>query len=137
REMRQVDETTGLQQADQRSPRIGFGSCFENGEPRRQPAAAPWRKRIDNPSAGKSMAGAVVAQDSAIAVERADRLGEIDLDKTGLTGCYRSSSKQCNAADRIARAEVKVHRQPVAQRRLGISRHVHQEIETARRRVAL
>ena len=80
--MRQIDETADLQRARQCLPRIGFGSCFENGETCRQSAAAARRKRVDNPAAGESVASAVVAQHGAIAVERADRFGEINLDIT-------------------------------------------------------
>jgi len=70
--MRQIDETADLQHAHQSSHRIGFGSRFENGQPRRYPTAAPRWKRIDNSSAGEGAASTVVAEHGSIAVEGVD-----------------------------------------------------------------
>src|SRR5271169_6311527 len=77
----------------------------------------------------------MVAQHRTVAIECADRLFEIDLDKTGLAGEDRTSPEYCDAADDIGGAEMEVDGQTVAQRRLGEARRSHKKIEPPRRRV--
>ena len=117
--------------------RIGFGARLEHGEARRQPTAAPRRERVDNPSASQGVPGSMVAQHRAVAVECADRLLEIDLDKAGLARGDRTPPEHGDAADDVGRAEMEMDGQPVAQRRLGEARHPHKKIEPSRRRVPL
>ena len=99
--------------------RIGFGGCFEHRKPRRKSPAAPWRERIDDAPAGQSVPGGMVAQHGTIAVERADRLIEIDLDQTRRTGGNRTTIEHGDAADDISGAEMEMDGQAIAQRCLG------------------
>ena len=62
---------------------------------------------------------------------------EIDLDETGLAGAERSCGEHREASDGIVGAEMEMHWQPIAQRRLGISRNAHTKIDPADRRVPL
>src|SRR6516164_6838784 len=79
----------------------------------------------------------MVAQHGTVAMERADRLFEIDLHKAGLTGEDRTPPEYCDAADHVGRAEMEMDGQPVAQRRRGEARGSHKKIEPPRRRVTL
>src|SRR5438105_10488933 len=69
REMREIDQTFDLQQPPQSLRRVGFGSGFEKGEPRRQPPAATRREWVHDSAAGESEAGSMVAEHGTVAVE--------------------------------------------------------------------
>ena len=51
-EIAESDDTFELQNTKERLRRIGFSGRIEHREPRRKPPSAPWRKRIDDASAG-------------------------------------------------------------------------------------
>jgi len=55
-----------------------------------------------------------------------DRVLEVDLDKPGFAGSQRPLAQHRKAANSIGRTEMKMNRQPVAQRRSGEPRGVQQ-----------
>jgi hypothetical protein len=61
----------------------------------------------------------MVAQHGTVAMERADRLIEIDLDKAGPAGDDRPTIEHGDASDDVRGAEMEMDGQAVAQRRLG------------------
>ena len=79
----------------------------------------------------------MVTQHHPVAVQCADRLFEIDLDKAGLPRRDRTLREHGDAADDVGCAEMEMDGQPIAQRRLSKARHPHQEIEPPRRRMPL
>ncbi len=79
----------------------------------------------------------MVAQQGAVAAERADRALEVDLGEPGLAGIDRATAQHRQPADDIRRPEMEVNRQPVAQRRFGKARRAQLKIEPPRRRMPL
>src|SRR6516164_10906109 len=83
------------------------------------------------------MPRSMVAQHHAITPERANPMFEVDLHKAALAGADRPRVEHCRAANEIGRAEMEMHRQPVAQRRLGTARDTDRQIEPRGRRMPL
>ena len=88
-------------------------------------------------AAGQGVPRGMIAQHHAVAMECADRLIEVDLDKAALAGGDRPAAQHRGAADDILGAEMQMHRQSVAQRRFGIARGAQKEVEPAHRQMPL
>ena len=97
-------------------------------------AAGGRRERIEHDAAAQRAARGLVAQDEAVAVQRADRLVEHELRQRGLARRDGGALRYRDAGRDVGGGEVQVQRRPVLER-LRPASSVHARIEPLRRRV--
>src|SRR5262249_33676208 len=100
----------GIEERGERRFRAALLECSKLGLPRARSAPRCGRRRIEHDAAAQSPARRLIAQNEAVAVQRAHRLVQDELGKRGFAGSDLGSLRNGNAGSDIRCRKMQVQR---------------------------